>query len=54
MALNDCTLVFDASINPKQGMQYTYTMVLGWSSPILGQSMAKEYMRVLELFFNMN
>jgi hypothetical protein len=34
MALNDCTLVFGAGINPKQGMWCTYVMVAGWSGPI--------------------
>jgi hypothetical protein len=53
MALNDFTLVFGASINPKQGIRYTCAIIVGWFGPSLGQGMAKECMMVLELFLNM-
>lgn len=52
MALNDCTLVFGAGINPKQGMWCTYPMVAGWFGPILSQGTTKECMMVLELFLS--
>jgi hypothetical protein len=50
--LNDCTLVFGAGINPKQGMQYTCTMVARWSNLIFGKGTTKECMMVLELFLS--